>query len=187
MSAPAWATMIDVITTADDPVLMIGQTTQLHLSAEVIDGVPGNGIWAYALDVLADVEGVVGINSVALLGDPDAGFSDLGTILPDGLHDVYGGDGGFFTDKDRGIGAPFEILVLEIEGLAVGDVTYTPGVAGMAETLGVLDGFLLQQPGGIDVNFGSGAAITVVPEPATLALLAFSSLVVIRSRNRVSK
>ena len=174
VSRPSFAAGVRVTLIIDEPILPVGQTTTAHLFAEVWqDPQPDNGIYAYALNVLADSLGPVGIDSVTQLGSPDPFLSDPGTILPDGLHDVYGGDGGYFADQNRGIGSPFEVLSLELRGLAEGTVTFTAGVADSAALLGITDGFLLQQPGSVDTTFES-VTVTVIPEPSALAFLAFA-------------
>jgi hypothetical protein len=170
LAGPAKATTVNVYITADDPVLLINETTVLHILVEVPDGAPGNGVYFYALDVINDVSGIIGIESVDQLGEPAGWASDPGVITSDGLFDAYGGDGGYFANPNRGIGAPYEILTLGVRGLAVGNVTYTAQPAtNMAEVLGIPSGFSLQdgEPDGVD--FGLGVDLLVAPEPATLA------------------
>lgn len=162
---------VQVSMTVDDPELLLGETTTLHVSAQVLDGAAENGVFAYALNILADSPSIVDIRSVQQLGEPDAFLSSPGIALSGSLRDVYGGDGGFFQDKNRGIGAPFELLSIQIQGVGIGQADYTATVADQAEFLGIASGFLLQQPGGVISDFGSGVSITVIPEPASLALL----------------
>ncbi|UCE59457.1 MAG: PEP-CTERM sorting domain-containing protein [Phycisphaerales bacterium] len=167
----------------DDTELLVGQTTTLHLFAEVSNGVANNGIWAYALNVLGDAAGVAGMNSVVQYGSPDAGFSNPGAIGPDGLRDVYGGDGGFLADKNRGIGTPYELLAIELLATSEGNVTFGAEAADFSVILGINSGFLLQQAGPVTVDFGDGASLAVVPEPSSVALL-LGSLCLAASRRR---
>lgn len=183
----ASASTVQVIVAVDDPILSVGQVTTLHVSAEITDGAQDdNGIWAYALDVLLDQSAVIGMNSVEQLGAPELSFSSPGYIDGTGLHNVYGGDGGFFSDKDRGIGTPYETLAIEIVGLAIGKATISASPAEVAAFLGIVGGFLLQgyEPG-LTVDFGNPASVTVVPEPATLLLwLGCGTLMAARRRKR---
>lgn len=159
-------------------------STTLHVWAEVVDGVPSNGIYAYALNVLESNGSVIRMDAATLLGDPMPSFSNSGSPMFDGLHDIYGGDGGYFLDKNRGIGDPYELLTIPIQALEVGEVTLFPTIADQAAFFGIPDGFLLQQPGAVAVDFGPGALVRVIPEPSSLILLCVASAVLIRrSRN----
>lgn len=161
---------------ADDAVLDINQVTTLRVYAEVMDGQAGNGLYAYALSILADQADIAGTNAVDQLGDPAGWASDPGTILPDGLHDVFGGDGGFFSDPDRGIGAPFELLAIEIQGLNPGQVTFSAYLADVADPIGIPDGILLQRTGSVGVDYDPGTVVTVLPEPTTVGMLVLACL-----------
>ena len=162
---PAWcaASTITLTFSADDASLTTGgPATTLHVFAEVTEGaMPGNGIYAYALNILFDTNGILQIEGVQQLGDPNPFFSDPGEILPDGLHDVYGGDGGFFADQNRGLAAPFEILALQVRGVSAGSAGIAAGPADSAALLGVPEGILLQEAGSIQVEFGAGPTFTV--------------------------
>lgn len=163
--------MVQITLTSDADVLLTGQSTTVHLWAEVLDGQPGNGLYAYAFNVLFDVQDVLAVNQVYQLGEPDPFFSDDGTVEPDGLHDVYGGDGGFFTDPGRGVGEPFEVLAITVLALAPGTSTLTAEPADSAELLGIPNGILLQDPGAVDVSYDSAVSILVVPEPSSIQWL----------------
>lgn len=169
----AFGATVRVSMTLDDAdaVLVPGQTTTLHLFAEVIDGQPGNGVYGYALNVVENAPPIVRFESIMQFGDLWAFVSGPGLLTDFGLIDVYGGDGGFWIDPNRGIGEPFEILAIDLSALQLGDVTITAFRASNAFHLGAPNGFLLQTPGDVDVDFGSGLTIHVVPEPATAALL----------------
>lgn len=181
----ASAEMVSVTLSVDDALLDIDETTTVHVFAQVTEGAAAdNGIYAYALNLLADVTDIADILSVDQLGDPDEFFSDPGTILSDGLHDIYGGDGGFFTDQNRGIGSPFEFLALEVQGRAEGEVSFSASLADNAGAVGIPDGFLLQQPGAVDVDFGEGVTITVIPEPTMLVLSSVTFLLAATLRRR---
>lgn len=158
---------IQVSVTVDDPVILLGETTRIHISAEIFDGQAGKGLYAYALNVLFGSTGVIDIDAVQQPGDPNPAFSDDGMILSDGLHDVFGGDGGFFDDPERGLGAPFEFLTLIVSGTSVGTTSILPGAADSASALGVPEGFLLQSASELVVDFGS-ASLVVAPEPSSI-------------------
>jgi len=183
LAPAASAATVQLTMAVDDAVIVVDQTTTLHVFGEVTDGVVGNGIWAYALNVLTDASGVVAVDSVQQLGNPDAGFSDPGTRGPNGIRDVFGGDGGFYSDQNRGIGAPFELLAIELQALALGDVAFSAGPAGIAGLVGINAGFLLQQMGPVNVDFGDGAALAIVPEPSSMLLL-LGSLGFLAARRR---
>jgi hypothetical protein len=179
VAAPALAGpvgMVQMYITVDDPVLNPGDDTILRIFAEVPGGAANNGIYAYALNVLTAEPGILSLDSVLQLGSPAAFYSSPGSILADGLHDVYGGDGGFFTDQNRGIGSPFELLNIPITALAPGLANYSVSLADIANDVGIPDGFLLQQPGSVIVDFGQSVSITIVPEPGTITLLAMVAL-----------
>jgi hypothetical protein len=179
----ASAAHVAVSMTVDDPVLNLAETTTLHVFAQVTDGVPNNGIFGYALNVLMDVGGVVGVNSATQLGAPDPGFGSPGTLNATGLHNVVGAGSGFFFDQNRGIGTPYELLALQIEGLAVGQTDFAASVAEVAGDYGAPTGFMLQEPGIIlTTDFGTALPITVIPEPGSMALLTLAGLAAVRRR-----
>ncbi|MBK8269899.1 MAG: hypothetical protein IPK83_17045 [Planctomycetes bacterium] len=160
---------MQVFLSADDLILTPGQQTTLHVAAQVYDAAPNNGLYAYALNLLLDSTdaGLLQINSITQLGMPDPLFSNSGSIDGSGLHDVFGGDGGFFTDPNRGIGAPYEFLQIELTALTAGMTKVVAEVADNANFIGVPDGFLVQEPGSVNVDFGQSLTIQIVPEPAS--------------------
>lgn len=162
-----------------------GSTTTVHIWAEVLDGEADNGIWAYAFDALFSNVGILEVVGVDQLGDPDALFSDDGMILADGLHGVYGGDGGFFSDQNRGVGTPYELLAVELNAVAEGSTDVEVSVASNVALLGIPEGVLLQQPGDLEVQYSAPLTITVIPEPGTLSLLLVSSIFVGRRLFRI--
>ncbi len=77
-----------------------------------------------------------------------------------------------------------ELLAVQVEALTQGVVSFSAGKADVAEAIGIPDGFLLQQPGAVNVDFGTGVGLTVIPEPATLTLAVVSGLVLAALRRR---
>ncbi len=177
---PAAASTIHVSMSADSGTIDVGALTTVYVDVEVTDGEPGNGIYAYALNVLFDQPDIVGIGGVVQPGGPADWASDAGTIEPGGLYNVYGGDGDYFTNSNRGVGAPFRILEIEIQGLGPGEAMLSAEAADQAIAVGVPDGVLLQVPGDVQVDYGPGLQITVVPEPAGLTFL-LAAMLLIRS------
>lgn len=177
------ASEVDVTLFADDANLVIGQTTHVHLFAQVSDGVQDNGLYAYALNILASSEFLLKIIRIEQLGNPLSKLSDDGTIGGGSVRDLYGGDGDFFVNQNRGIGAPFELVRIEIQALDIGNIMYSAAPADIAVQLGIPAGVLLQQPGTPKVNFNNAVLLTIVPEPTTAMLLGFA-IVILRLTHR---
>jgi len=182
LGSSAGASVVRVTLEVDDAKLLLTESTTLHVWAQVVDGTPDNGIYAYALNFLEDKESVIQMDVATLLGDPMDSLSDHGVPLSDGLHDVHAGDGGYFTDRNRGLSAPFEVLAIPIQALQSGDVTILSMVGDSAEFFGIPDGFLLQEIGPVVVDFGTGVTIHVVPEPSSFLILGLASLATLRWR-----
>lgn len=183
VATPVLGANITVSMQVDDAVLASpGAETTLRVFASVSDTDPNNGIYAYALNLVESLPNVVLLDNVVQLGNPDLLFSSTGVLEAAGVQDVYGGDGGFFMNQDRGIVAPFELLNIRITGLAEGVTEISAGVASSAAFLGIDDGFLLQQPGAVNVDFGVPVSMTVLPEPGVGAFLALTAFAFHRRR-----
>lgn len=175
----AFGATVKVFATIDDSSIEVGETTTLRVAAQVIEGTTDNGLYAYALNVLADQDSIVKILSVSQLGDPDPFLSSSGIVDLADLRNIYGGDGGFFDDRNRGIALPFELFTIDIQGINVGEIVYSVSPADDAQLLGIDSGFLLQQPAAVLADFTDSISINVVPEPTTLVLLITGSFVLL--------
>ncbi len=186
-SSGAHAANVQVYLSADHLILSPGQQTTVHVAAQVFDAAPNNGLYAYALNLLLDGidTGVLHIDTVTQFGMPDPLFSSSGSIDGFGLHDVYGGDGGFFTDPTRGIGARYQFLQIELTAVTPGTAKVVAETANSAVFIGVPDGFLVQEPGPVVVDYGEPLSIQVIPEPASAAVgIVGASLLMWRRRGR---
>ncbi len=180
----ARAATINITTSIDNSLLQVAESTVLHVYAQILDGEVDNGIYAYALECLFTVPGMANFTSVVQLGSPDAQFSSPGFLNATGAHDIYGGDGGFFIDKNRGVASPFELLRLTVVGAAPGATLISTGIADNAVAVGIPDGILLQRPGSVNVNYGAPVTLIVVPEPSAGIFLLILAMGAIRRRAR---
>jgi len=184
LAAPSFG-VITANLVVDNPALNPGESTTVHLFVENAGGTAA--IFAVAVQVAADVPGVIAssvpVTFVAPISDVNLGGS-TGVVGPNGGVDDVAGSQPLFgpgLDLNYGLAGPVEALNFEVTAVGnPGDVVNltilnefdVPGFAGIND--------LASQTG--DEADYTGATITIVPEPATLALLALGGLVAARRR-----
>lgn len=178
------ATLISVPCSAQFIVKMTSDTTTLTLGSNALVKVWGwvddpaaagtNGLVLWQMDFAVDNAGVVGASNFNIVAPVDIFDSGSNT---DGLTGEV--DGYVLKDDDTastlGVGGFTEIFNFELTGLAVGTVEYSIG----SELLGDLADFTpfdISSGTAIFDTANSDNVFTVVPEPATLLLLALGSL-----------
>jgi len=160
-TASASADILVVINPADS-VVALGDTVSVDIVAHILedDAVAG---WGLDLDIIDP-----GVASWAL-GSIGASWFPATGADGDGLAGLA------FPDPVWGVGTL--LATVEVTGLSIGVADICPSVTPDDDT----EGFV--QKGGefVAANFLCGT-ITVVPEPATLSLVALAGLVILRRR-----
>ncbi len=178
---------INVTLVADSPVIGIGQQTQVHVWAQG----SGGGLAALGGSVVASgdaaLETVAGSFSFvpSFLSWEQYDPGDGSQLFPPavGAAGVNGGWSGFGSMQtalplDEGFArlAAVEIASYTVEGLALGTVS-------LSFVGGEFGNFMpLECNESLALGTLTGATITVVPEPVTLALLAVGGLAMVRRR-----
>jgi hypothetical protein len=178
LAAPTFGTITAQIT-VDDPVIGLGETTTGYLWVGAVGQTQGIQSVSVTLDVAPG--GVISLSDVAF----QAPLTDdlpqyLGTPLPDGgLDDVAAADSVFSPTTDWATDAMQVALTFTVSGDGLGLATINVlNDNDPSGYLGIVDyGF----NAGDNADY-TGATVEVVPEPASLALLALGGIAAIRRR-----
>ena len=174
LSIPCSADLV-IKMTVDDTNLGLGDSTLVHLFAEIDDGSAsgGNGLVLWDIGIDADVSGVLDISNHSFVSPSDIWESGFSSTVGTG-----GGSAWVMKDDDQtsttGDGLT-EIFNFEVTALAVGVVTYD--ITGFGDLVDFT---------AYDIVFdsaGSANVITVhIPEPTSLVLFALMGGLVRRHR-----
>ena len=186
----AWAGTVNVTTSVDAPFVdgkyevEVGDTHTLSVFGQLKPAYAyeGNGIFGWDVDLRVGDPDILGLlaDTVDRSGwDDEGSTSSSGTAVTWGVDAIYDTS---FSDETKGLDDPVRLFTVDFTGLSVGESTlmiepdYTTG----ADFLPHLDGV-----GG--AYLAAFAPIRVVPEPASIILLATAALVLLLICRRRSK
>ena len=177
---PAFA-VVDVAVVPDSATLVPGESTMVRLMAQAHDagvlGIAGDVV-ASVPGVLASVDGSLAFTEAFPGAAPPFLGPELGAVGPDGgWVDLGTSQNTLALDDSLGNGAWVEVGSYEVVAVAPGEVALRFAPHKVAGYFGTIDTNQDQTTGQL-----VDAVITVVPEPASLALLALGGLVAIRRR-----
>lgn len=159
--------------TADDVSINVGDSTLVHIFAEVDDGAAsgGNGLVLWDLAINADVAGVLDITNHTFVAPGDIFDNDFSSA---------GGSGSGWVMKDDDTTSTVgdgltEIFNFEVTAVAVGVVTYD--LIGLGDLVDYTAYDVV-----FDVHNSSNIITVHAPEPASLTLFALMSGFVLRRR-----
>jgi hypothetical protein len=159
--------------------LNVGETATVTVTAEVTDPASGtDGIFTFDLDLLFDtsvLSVVLGSMDRPDVDDLSFGGSD-GSSAAFGINAIAGG----YWPFDIGLAGPQTLFTVELQADAVGNTS----VAASPDTdiMGV--DFVLNETTSPTIDYsGATTNVTVVPEPASLALLLGTAGFMVRRRN----
>lgn len=184
--------------------IQVGQTATINVRAFIQSPAsPNDGLFTFDLDLItANVipaqPSVLSIQSITRPGVDDLTFGGSnGTIGPSGVSAIYGG----YPIDTNGIGSPFLLFSVVVQGIAVGADSITPGPS---VTPFGFDFTLYQSGAPVGVTYDNGVLLSVtsangggngggpnpIPLPPALcmglltALAALSAAHLIRSRHQ---
>lgn len=171
-----------LVTVASPITIDVGQTATLTVYGQVAgpSATPGNGVFAWDVDLRVGDPNVVSIlaGTVDRSGWTGDGFtSSSGTVRSWGLDAIY--DTGEGSDS-LGLAGPVRLFSVEFRGLAPGETTLT------IQPDATVGADFVTWKGDLGGDYSRASlTVTVVPEPATSALLALGAAVAVaRPRGR---
>ncbi len=178
LAAPSLAEVDVQIVPADTQIQMNGQTT---VTVQVRTGVGGVGVYSLGGDILASGTGGLQAMAGSFTFDSEYLGSDLFAPI-EGAAGANGGWAGFGSVRTgsllidgHGDSSWVDFATYTIEGTSLGDVT-------LAFSSRKIGGWMPLDTNEAGMGTSASATITVVPEPATLAMLALGGMVLIRRR-----
>jgi hypothetical protein len=166
------AFVLDMI--ADNPLLSVGESTIVHVSAFVDDPAASgtNGLVLWQMDIDVDIAGILGITDNTFVAPDPSDMFDSGWS-----YNAVTGDASTYALKDDdssstiGVDVSTEIFNFEVTALSEGTATYT-----LRNGIGdLVDGTPFDAA---DLAY----SIEVIPEPSSLVLLAIGGLALNRRR-----
>lgn len=185
------AALLLVKMNADKTTLAIGETATIELYAHAPVAAGLNGLNTWQLSMLVGGDGAVSVLESSIAYTVPFTYDTLITSVnsPAGsIKDISISPKNPPEDSNLGVGGFTKIAEFVIEAVGAGQVTYTIGDAGVGGGFfGILRDYNPMDPGDnyLDGSFeliGSDNQFTIVPEPATFALLGGMGLILLRSR-----
>lgn len=184
-AAPALA-VVHASLSVDDPdsTLLVGESTTVRLFVSAVGEPANGGVMSVAVDILADVGGVILSTVPVTFNEPPFDVDALpiygpGTAGPNGgVQDAAVSVPVFPPVRDVGLAGPVEVFNFQVTAVGVGVVTLTIDNQDIFGYRGIVT---WGQVFGDDSTY-DGATITVIPEPASLALLGMGGLALLRRR-----